>query len=315
MLAHFKSAGKAILVVPSVSLDSLHTDFQNNDSIARFLRLRSGTTEWTNTSRPTSTFKVGYDAKNRGDEDDPKHAYFQVVFGQKLYMIYLVDPGHYSISGVSYNLPRTRGFESPGSRNISASPVGHAMLKSFTIDEFELGKKWQDATYRNETVQEEYCTERRVVNNECTSWGKSSYDVKKQTSDAGWVPSVKQNTVEARSVKVELEKEFASFDIGAGEVILIDGFFAEPPAATFIDKSCKQVDQDQMRCELKQVSLVQMLGELEEVRKADNPAEWGMPKLAESLKGLTYRPIQIKAHEVQGDSAWGPTYALKAEKI
>lgn len=313
MLAQFKSAGKAIVVVPSPSLDSLHTDFQNSDSIANFLRMRSGTTEWTNTSRPSSTFKVGYDTKNRGDENDPKHAYFQVVFGRTMYMIYLVDPGHYSISGVSYNLPRTRGFETPGGRNISPSSLGHAMLKSFTIDEFEHGKKWQDATYRNETVQEDYCTSRRVVNNECTSWGKSSYDVKQQTSEAGWVPSIQQNTLEARSVKVELNKEFAAFDIAAGEVILIDGFFAEPPAATFKDKSCKQADQEQMRCELKQVSLVQMLGELEEVRKADNPADWGMPKLAQTLKALTYRPIQIKAREVQGDSAWGPTYALKAE--
>lgn len=313
MFAQFKSAGKAILVVPSASLDSMQTDFQNNDSIAVFLRMRSGVTEWTNTSRPASKIKVGYDVNNRPEDADPQSSYFQLTFGRTLYKIFLVDPGHYSISGVSYNLPRTRGFETPGGRNISPSPLGHAMLKSFTIDEFVRGQKWEDASYRNETVQEDYCTSRRVVNNECTSWGKSSYDVKQQTSAAGWVSSTEQQTLEARAVKVELDKEFAAFDIAAGEVILIDGFFAEPPAATFKESSCKQADQEQMRCELKQVSLVQMFGKVEEVKKAQNPADWGLPKMAEVLKGLTYRQIQIKAREVQGNSTWGPTYALKAE--
>lgn len=313
MLAQFKRAGKAILVVPTASLDSLHTDFNNNDSIADFLRLRSGTTEWTNTSRPSSMIKVGYDTKNRGDEDDPTHAYFQVVFGRTMYMIYLVDPGHYSISGVSYNLPRTPGFETPGARTLSSSPLGHAMLKSFTIDEFKRGQKWEDPSYRNATVQEDYCTSRRVVNNECTSWGTSSYDVKQQTSAGGWTPSIEQQTREARAVDVTLDKAFAAFDIAAGEVILIDGFFAEPPAATFKQNSCKQADQQQMRCELQQLSLVQLPGELEGVRQADNPADWGLPKLAQTLKGLTYRPLQIKAREAQGDSTWGPTYVLKAE--
>ncbi|MEX5574913.1 hypothetical protein Q1J52_18480 [Pseudomonas lijiangensis] len=312
MFARFKTSGKAILVVPSASLDSLKTDFGNNDDIARFLRLRSGVTEWTNTSRPSSSIKVGYDTSNKPDENNGENSYFQLVFGRTLYKIYLVDPGHYSISGVSYNLPRTAAFEAPGGRNIQPSSLGYAMLKSITFDEFERGKKWEDASYRNETVQEDYCTSVRVVNNECTSWGKNSYDVKRQTSPAGWTESIKQRTIEARSVTAKINKEFASFDIASGEVILIDGFFAEPPAAELRENSCKQADQEQMRCELKQLTLVQLLGEVEEVRKSQNPADWGLPKMAEVLKGLTYRPITIKARETSGKSVWGPSYSVKA---
>ena len=77
MFAQIKTSGKAILIVPTASLDGT-TDFQNNDSIAEFLRLRSGVTEWTNTSRPSSKFFVGYDTKNEPDENDPSRSYFQL---------------------------------------------------------------------------------------------------------------------------------------------------------------------------------------------------------------------------------------------
>ena len=312
MFAQIKTSGKAILIVPTASLDGT-TDFQNNDSIAEFLRLRSGVTEWTNTSRPSSKFFVGYDTKNEPDQNDPSRSYFQLVFGRTLYKIFVVDPGRYTITGVSYVLPRTAAFEAPGGRNIKPSSLGHLMLKAQKIDEFEHGKKWEDASYRTETVEEDYCTSVRVVNNECMSRAKTSYDVKRQTSEAGWVPSIQQRTFEARDVTTTIDKEFASFAIAAGEVVVTDGLFAEPPAAVLRNKSCKQADQERMRCELEQVTLVQVLGEVEEVRNSQNPTDYGLPKLAAMLNQLTYRQIDIKARETSGKSVWGPSFTLKAK--
>ncbi|RMQ44521.1 Lipoprotein [Pseudomonas cichorii] len=312
LFANFKTAGKAVLIVPTISLDSLRINFDDNDAKAKFVRLRSGVTEWTNTSRPSSSIRVGYDTGNDDGAIEARDSYFQLVFGRTLYKIYLVDPGHYRISDVSYNLPRTSAFEAPGGRNISPSPLGYAMLKALSFDEFEHGKKWEDASYRNETVQEDYCTSVRVVNNECTSWGKSSYDVKRQTSEAGWTSSIKQQTVEARNVTVKLAREFASFDIASGEVVVIDGFYAEPPAATLRDKSCKQFDQESMRCELQQLTLVHIQGEVEQVKNSQNPADYHFPSIGQALKELTYRPIKIQARETDGNSVWGQSYTVKA---
>ena len=210
-------------------------------------------------------------------------------------------------------LPRTAAFEAPGGRNIKPSSLGHLMLKAQKIDEFEHGKKWEDASYRTETVEEDYCTSVRVVNNECMSRAKTSYDVKRQTSEAGWVPSIQQRTFEARDVTATIDKEFASFAIAAGEVVVTDGLFAEPPAAVLRNKSYKQADQERMRCELEQVTLVQVLGEVEEVRNSQNPTDYGLPKLAAMLNQLTYRQIDIKARETSGKSVWGPSFTLKAK--
>lgn len=310
LFANAKSAGKVILVVPSASLDSLHVDFQSNDSTMEFLMLRSAVTEWTKTDDPSAVFKVGYDTKTT-DIGTLQGSYFQVVFGRTLYKIYLIEPGRYSISGFSYDLPRTPAYESPGDRGIRPSALGYATLEPKNFREYDRGQKWEDATYRTETVEERRCTAVRVVNSECVSWGKSSYDVQRQTSQAGWRDSIKQREVEGRTVTAHLAKEFATFDVSPGEVVLIDGFFADPPSANLKPGSCRQTQQSQMRCELQQVKLVKILGEVEQVRNAQNPADYGFPKMAEVLKQLTYRPVKLLAREAPGQSAWGPTYSLQ----
>ncbi|WP_339497643.1 hypothetical protein [Pseudomonas sp. EA_15y_Pfl1_P101] len=133
MFARFKASGKTILLIPTASLDSLNLNFDDNDAKANFLRLRSGVTEWINKSRPYSKIMIGYDIANDTDSDNPQNYYFQLVFGRTLYKIYLVDPGHYTISGVSYNLPRTAAFEPPGGRNIKPSPLGVCHAKGIDV--------------------------------------------------------------------------------------------------------------------------------------------------------------------------------------
>ncbi|SDB53792.1 hypothetical protein SAMN03159290_04114 [Pseudomonas sp. NFACC13-1] len=312
LFATAQSAGKVILVIPSASLDSLKIDFNNNDSTMEFLKLRSAVTEWTNTRNPSVAFKVGYDTKTT-DIGAPQGSYFQVVFGRTLYKIYLVEPGHYSITGVSYDLPRTPGYETPGERGIRPSTLGYVTLEPKSFREYDRGQKWEDASYRTETVEEQRCTAVRVVNGECVSTAKYSYDVKQQTAAAGWRETIKQRDVEGRTVSAHLAKEFATFDVAAGEVVLVDGFFADPPSIDYKQGSCRQTQQSQMRCELEQVKMVKLLGEVDQVLHADNPADYGFPKLAQVLKQLKYRPIHVQARQTSGQSTWGPTYVLKAD--
>lgn len=312
LFANAKLAGKVVLVVPTASLDSLNVDFKNNDSTMDFLKLRSAVTEWTNTRASSSVFKVGYDtlSENIGTEQG---SYFQVVFGRTLYKIYLINPGHYSITGLSYDLPRTPAYETPGERGFRPSALGYVTFEPKSFREYDRGQKWEDATYRTETVEQSVCTQVRVVNGECTYVDKQTYDVKRQTGAAGWRESIQQRNVEGRTVTAHLTKEFATFDVAAGEVVLIDGFFPDPPSINYEPGSCKQTQQSQMRCELKQVKMVKILGEVNQVLHAQNPADYGFPKMAEVLKQLTYRPIKVQAQKTPGQSSWGPTYLLKSD--
>ncbi|WP_236712101.1 hypothetical protein [Pseudomonas sp. EpS/L25] len=309
LFANAKSAGKVILVVPTASLDSLNVDFKNNDSTMEFLKLRSAVTDWTNTRDPSSVFKVGYDTQTT-DIGTEQGSYFQVVFGRTLYKIYLINPGQYSISGLTYDLPRTPAFATPGDRGSRPSALGYATFEPKSFREYDRGQKWEDATYRTETVEQKVCTQVRVVNGECTYVDTQSYDVKRQTSAAGWRESITQRDVEGRTVTVHLSKEFATFDATAGEVVLIDGFFADPPSINYDTESCKQTQQHQMRCELEQVKMVKILGEVDQVLHAQDPADYGYPKMAKILKQLAYRPLKVQARKVSGQSAWGPTYSL-----
>lgn len=312
LFANAKSAGKVILVVPSASLDSLNVDFKNNDSTMEFLKLRSAVTDWTNTRDPSSAFKVGYDTKTT-DIGTEHGSYFQVVFGRTLYKIYLINPGYYSITGLSYDLPRTPAYETPGDHGIRPSALGFVTFEPKSFREYDRGQKWEDATYRTETVEQKVCTQVRVVNGECTYVDKQTYDVTRQTGAAGWRESIQQRDVEGRTVTAHLSKEFATFDVAAGEVVVIDGFFPDPPSINYKPGSCKQIQQNQMRCELQQVKMVKILGEVDQILHAQNPADYGFPKMAEVLKQLTYRPIKVQARETHGQSSWGPTYLLKTD--
>ncbi|SCW99397.1 MULTISPECIES: hypothetical protein [unclassified Pseudomonas] len=312
LFADAKSTGKVVLVVPTASLDSLNTDFQNNDSTMEFLKLRSAVTEWTNTQDSTAQFKVGYDTQKTAI-GSPQGSYFQVVFGRTLYKIYLIDPGHYTISGVSYDVPRTSAYEPPGDHGIRASSLGYITLSPKSFAEYDRGERWEDASYTTDTVQEERCTAVRVVNGECVSTGKYSYEVQRQTSPAGWRKTIQQRDVEGRTVSAHLSKDFASFDVAAGEVVLIDGFFADPPSFEYKEGSCRQTQQSQMRCELQQVRLVKLIAEVDQVLQVLNAADYGFPKMAEVLKQLTYRPLKVLAKKSTGHSTWGPVYSVQAD--
>jgi hypothetical protein len=303
-------AGKAIMVIPTASLDSIKFDFNNNDSTAEFLRLRSAVTEWRNVEHPESVIKVGYetDARQLG----MARSHFQNVFGQTLFEIYLVEPGTYTLAGASHDLPRTEMFNPPGGRGNRPSSLGSVVLQGKQFDEFDRSRKWEDATYRNETVQESRCSAVRVVNNECVSWAKTSYDVKQKTGDAGWVSSIQKRSVDARSESVRLSKDFAKFSVAPDEAVLVDGFFADPPGARFFEESCKQATQQAVQCGLAQISLVRMPGAVEDFRKAEDPANYGYPKMSEVLKSVTSRQIKVMAAESNAKSRWGRVYTLKA---
>lgn len=308
LFANARAAGKAIVVTTTASLDTLHFNFENNDDSAEFAKLRSANALWHNAANPAQALNVGYDTDiNR----DPKGSYFQNAFGRTLYKIYLVEPGHYTLDTITYNVPRVPPYEPLGEPPIRPSSLGFAMLSPFKLDEFDRGQAWHDATYETTTQHESVCTQVLMPSNQCISWGDSSYNVDQQTSSAGWQPTIQKREVEGRSVSITLNRPFATFDVGPGEAIMIDGFYPEPPSSRLKPDSCQQASETSMRCELGETTLVKIPGKVEDFNQSVHPAQYGLPGVAAALQGLTYRPISIMARKTSGTSQWGPSYVLK----
>jgi hypothetical protein len=308
LFANARAAGKAIVVTTTASLDTLQFDFKNNDSAAEFAKLRSANVLWRNTANPDQALNVGYDTDIT---QDPKGSYFQNGFGRAIYKVYLVEPGHYSLDTITYNLPRITPYEPLGEPPIRPSSLGFAILSPFELDEFDHGQAWHDATYANTTQHESVCTQVMMPENRCISWGDSSYNVEQQTSNAGWRDTTKKRVVQGRAVSITLSRPFATFDVAAGEAIMIDGFYPEPPSSGLKPGSCQQASDTSMRCEVSDSKLAKIPAKVADFNQSVHPAQYGLPGVAAALKGIVYRPVSIMAKKTTGNSQWGPSYVLK----
>ncbi|WP_296260330.1 MULTISPECIES: hypothetical protein [unclassified Pseudomonas] len=308
LFANARAAGKAIVVTTTASLDTLQFDFKNNDSAAEFAKLRSANVLWRNAANPDQALNVGYDTDiNR----DPKGSYFQNGFGRAIYKIYLVDPGHYSLDTITYNLPRIPPNEPLGEPPIYPSSLGFAILSPFKLDEFDHGQAWHDATYESTTHHESVCIQVMMPENRCISWGDSSYNVEQQTSNAGWRDTTEKREVRGRAVSITLNRPFATFDVAAGEAIMIDGFYPEPPSSGLKPGSCQQATDTSMRCELSETKLAKIPAKVADFNQSVHPAQYGLPGVAAALVGIVYRPVSIMAKKTSASSQWGQSYVLK----
>ncbi|MCU9949789.1 hypothetical protein [Pseudomonas sp. PDM13] len=310
--ALFESAqanGMAIVVTTTVNLDSQQYNFENNDDTVRFEKLRTATAVWRNSANPDRQLFVGNNMQ--ATKIGPHGSHYQTVFGRTLYQVFIVQPGHYSLVGSIYDSPRTSTPNPRTNQDIKPSKLGQVTLVEKDFTEYDHGQRWQDAQYRTETVNENYCSSVRVVSGECMSWGTNSYNVTNQTAAAGWVSSISARKVANVETHSELQKDFASFDVAPGEAIVVDGFYPEAPNVGFEEKDCRRIANDKLKCELSALYMVRIPTGLQEFRGATDPAEYGYVKMSKALANLQYRPVKLNAKPVKDETIWGETYVLK----
>lgn len=302
-------SGKAIVVTTTVNLDSIPFDLKSNEGMNEFAKLQKAGVEWVNTQAPNNVLRVGNTSKARDVGITGSH--YQTVFGRVLYQVYIVEPGNYELKSSYYESPRTVTPNLTGREAPKPSPLGHTVLKEKLNSEYDRGQEWRDAQYANKTYQQSYCTAVRVVNNECVNWHTSSYDVAEQTRAAGWSDTISERKVEALDVHSALNKPFASFDVAAGEAVLVEGFFPEVPSIDFRDEQCERIANDQVQCELDGLYLVRIPTRLKDFRNASDPSKYGYNQMSAALSGLQMRPIALKAKPAKGQSRWGEIYMIE----
>lgn len=300
-------SGQAIVVIPTVNLDSQTYNFYDSDDINRFTALRGGVAEWVNADDPSQVLKAGN--SQSFTKVGASGSFFQTVSGVRLYQVYVVKPGHYDLLGASYDMPRaTRPLKSGTAPKNHG--VGVATLSDTMFREMETTVEWEDPRYSKKTVTDNYCTSQFAVSGNCASWGQSEHQVVSQES-AGGYKSVHRNTeAPGLSVHERFDTAFASFDIKPGEAILVDGFYPEAPSALYNDSDCQRSDVDKMDCQLHGAVLIRMFASLDNFRSASDPSQYGFPQMSASLKNLQYREPQIHGTEVARQSIWGQPYQV-----
>lgn len=210
-------------------------------------------------------------------------------------MVYIVVPGTYSIAGASYDLPRSLAPKASVARGSGrASNLGQVVFKETKFSEFEKGQEWRGAKYDTQAVQSNYCTMVIAGSNQCVSWSTYADHVTTQTTAAGYRDTLKKIEVDGLSVEATLVAPFASFTAAPGEVLLVDGLFAENPAASFTENGCERLSSEQVNCALTGFDLTRIPAFIADMDKAGAESR-GYPKLAQLLQQIQYRELKMTA--------------------
>ncbi|MEO6519208.1 MAG: hypothetical protein ABIO17_09485 [Pseudoxanthomonas sp.] len=294
-------SGMGILITTSLNLDHKYsTNDMMVDNSAMYTSSRTGTfiTDRTSTSiwkgdANGSLVKVGNQTAATGAEIDGW--LYQFVAGGTLYMIYIIAPGTYSITGASFDLPRSLAPKASAARGDGvASKIGQVVFKEKKFSEFEKGQEWRNAKYNTEAVKSSYCALAIAGGNHCVSWATYTDHVTTQTSAAGYQETTSELKVDGLSVEATLASPFASFSVSPGDVVLIDGLFAENPAASFNGAGCERVSSDTVNCALTGFDLARIPAFIVDLDNA-NAESRGYPKLAQLLKQAQYRELNMTA--------------------
>jgi hypothetical protein len=306
LFRHAIAAGKSIVITPIINFSysnpqALNTPEGKDES--------SSTVVWQDVHDPVKVFRVGVEESllNTG-----MHGYqLDVTTGKEDYLVYIVDPGTYSVAGNTYDARKARVPDAGTGRPTRLSSLGQTNLIESRYASFDQKLVWHNATYADRTVHENYCT-LEIVGGPCVASATSSYHVTDQTSAAGYQTDTVRNDLNGVSVSTKIEKEFASFTVAPGEVVVVDGFYADPSGTgNFQYSSCSRVGGQQVQCQLSGYSLLHLPSFLEEAKNAIHPNPETLPFMAEIFAKMQYRPLKITAQPGPPSiPGWGKTYKL-----
>lgn len=303
------ASGKSLVIMPALNLDSKYTLNQAiNEEKTAFWADQTSTTIWQNIDNPKDILKVGYDEslRNKGLQ-----GYVNAfVVGKSYYYIFIVNPGTYTISGHGYELKQVQ-MPAVSNKQLSTQKarLGQIFLTETENVEFYKTQEWSDAVYANRTVSQSYCTLTHVPSGNCLAWGSTNYVVQDQVQAGGWNTRTNSKLVSGLIVAANLSQNFASFKVNKGELVVVDGFVAEYPNASYNTDACQPLSQSTIQCALTQYSLIRVPAHLKDIQHLTT----NLPTLSKLLPSAEYRQTTVKAAPGASVSGWGQIYTLDAK--
>jgi hypothetical protein len=228
--------------------------------------------------------------------------------GPVKYQVYIVDPGTYRLSRITHPMPRTSLPADGGTASTEKAYVGTIDLSETTFNETRTESRWSDAIWSTRPPYQECaavhvtggCVELRwVYGEEYISREAGYYDVSVAVPTPGL------------DVDIGINSEFASFSVEAGEAIVVDGFFPQPPNTHFSTTDCEKSDAKSMICDIESVDLL-YLPAASDVLNSHDYSTIGMPRFNQILRQAQLRPLDIKARPVSKGEL-GTIYQLAAK--
>ncbi len=306
-------SGKSIVITTTLNVDEKYPDYESRmDNSATYVSNFSGSivtdleasVRWNNSAVANAPLIVGSDRwfKRAG----PSGYQYQFTSGLTTYQVYVVEPGSYRLQGVSYPMRRTK-LPTDDIGQASRAGIGKITLNTVNNIEYQKTELWTDDQYADVPGYQECaavyvtggCAELRWV-----------FGEKRLVKSAGYSPSQREVSVDGLNVAIELNTAFASFEVASGEVIVVDGFFPEPPNAEFAMRDCQRIDESNLDCSISAATLTRFPADIDVVKRQDFVAA-GFTRLGQIIANAVYRPLTISARP-SGNSSTGQIYRLDA---
>ena len=214
--------------------------------------------------------------------------------GPVKYQVYVIDPGTYRLSRITHPMPRSTLPVADGTAYVDKTYVGSIDLTETIFNETKFESQWFNEQWSTRPPYQECaavhvtagCVELRwVYGEEYISREAGYYDVSVAVPTPGL------------NVDIGISGEFAAFSVQAGEAIVIDGFFPQPPNTSFSTADCEKADAKSMVCDIEAVDLLYLPASAEVLHGHDYSAI-GMPRFNQILRKAQLRPLDIKARPV-----------------
>lgn len=285
---------KAIVFIPSFNMDAKYQPDKVEQRHAEYWADQTSTTIWQGVDDHKINFKVGYDASS---ENIGLHGYVNAFdAGQATYFMYIINAGTYTITGNTIEAERTTLPDANGSHATVNPRLGQVTMAQTKKTEFYQTQEWFDAVYADRTIRNDYCT-LTIVGGPCVQWSSSSGTVRDKVSQEGYRTVTKSKLVDGLVIASKLTREFASFKVAPGEVVLVDGFFAQHPNTDFDNRACTQQGSNAIECDMRDYFLVRIPAKLSDLKSPQLLAAMQtIPYLKEIISMAKYRETNVAAN-------------------
>lgn len=228
------------------------------------------------------------------------------------HVLRIVEPGRYRMSDLHYRHHRS---QLPALSLVEAEPdwgaLGSVELRSGSFEDRE----------RYDAVTAPLTVYRRGVTRVCRSIYRETGEcaesigarqlIKEQIGGGVHYKASRPVQVPGLAIHARLRGELASFEVAAGELLIVDSVFARTPAIDIDSKLCQRVRAESVRCALSFLELYLFPAQPERFRKALPGLRH--PRLEALLAQLQYRPLQLQMERLPAEPGWGPVLIKRRE--
>lgn len=270
------ASGKAVVVMPMVDIGEKYRQtglpLPGADAYPTYSVDRNSTIIWQKNGDVNALLKVGY---TQSMDRVGLHGYLTGIdAGKSYYMFYIVDPGTYSLIGNTYKLLRTN-FPDMTAKQWQATPkIGLASLAATKEKEFYQTQEWFAAQYGTRTVSDGTYCDTMVMSGAgaggCVHSSEATHSETVTTDPGGWRSVTHAKMVDGVAVATKLTRPFATVSIGAGEALVVDGFYDDVDTASINADACNQADSNLVNCAIRRFTLHRIASRVSDLN--DGPA-------------------------------------------